>query len=242
MEHKNLKPILMFIAFLFFFGTLIINIFQNQAMAFAAIAIPLATWILVFTPDWGDFLPLPRKALVITTSGLVGTLVGRPVQEYGAYETRMVAFNSRFVPAEVKEERVHGWHWFTDMIAGTVTVPLTGIVGVHWQQIMDDDCENPDGAIKFLGRLDGGDISDPKTVNELVQLERLASQNSYLVTEFKILKETLANITNIKSLDIESMSSLLQRVADKVKNVKIISPRGAGVTPESALAGDAVSQ
>ena len=119
---------------------------------------------------------------------------------------------------------------------GTVTLHLQGKTGTHWRSIIDEDLENPNGAIFFSKRVDGGDLRDPDLLGGQKQLERQAMIISHVFNSMSVLEEQLANISNLKNLDLETMASKLQIIADKVKNVKILT-RGGGASNEVAAIG-----
>lgn len=207
-------------------GFIIYDIFRNPYARVVSILLPCSVFLLNFHHLWGDWIPLRRGPQVNTMSGISGTQVGQPIQEYGGFETRRVAFPRDLIQKDIKEQRQKGMTWFFDFVSGTITLEIQA-KSWQWVEITQDDLENPNGCILFLGRIDGGDLKNPDVLIPAKQLERQSTIISYVFTAMAKLEEQVANIANVKNLDAEQMAQHLQSIADKVKNVKIITKQGS---------------
>lgn len=207
----------------------IYDIFKNPYLRIVALAPSFLLFTLNFMTLYGDFLPFKRGTLVVTGSGVIGTQVGSAIQEYSGIETRLVAFQRDQINPELKKQQEGGLYWLFDLCMGTVTIPLQGKTGVHWRDIPLDDTENQmSSAVLYLKRLDGGELRNPELISGIKQLERQSIIISHVFNAMSVLEEQIANISNLKNLDLKEMASELQLISDKVKNVKLITRGNAG--------------
>ena len=226
MKIKDFKGVLalsLLSIFLFFVFYSIFRIPYGRVMA---AGLPIMLFFLNFYTLYGDWLPFRRGPQVNTLSGVSGTQVGQPLQEFGGIETRRVAFPRNLVHREVKAQRESGLYWLFDFLFGTVTLEIQGR-SWQWLEIIQEDLENPNGCLLFLGRIDGGDLRNPDLLQFTGQLDRQSKIITYVFSSLGKLEEQIANIANVKNLDAEQMASHLQGIADKVKNVKILTRQGS---------------
>lgn len=222
-DWKGVVALCMISIFLFFILYSIVRVPYGR---WIAIGLPVGLFGLNFFTLYGDWLPFRRGPQVNTLTGITGTQIGQPLQEYGGIETRWVSFPRTMVRREIKSQSEGGFYWVLDFIFGTVTIPLQGKTW-QWIDIKQDDLENPNGCIFYIGRVDGGDLQDPNILQFSGQLERQSKIISYVFTAMSKLEEQVANIAKVRNLDSEEMASHLQGIADKVKNVKILTRGGS---------------
>jgi len=207
-------------------GFVVYDIYHTPYLRWTSYLLPAGIFLMNFYMLYGDWLPFRRGPQVCTLSGITGTQIGQPIQEYGGYETRRVAFPRNLIHPEVRKRSEGIMSSFFDMVSGTVVIELQG-KSWQWLDVQQDDLENQNGAIFYLGRIDGGDLRNPELIAGHRQLERQSIIISYVFTAMSKLEEQVANIANVKNLDAEQMAQHLQGIADKVKNVKILTRQGS---------------
>lgn len=223
------KGILFIVFFFMCISYLIYNTFQTQVGAITVYFCLLGALGWIFMVNYGDWLWFRRGTQVNTLSGISGTQIGQTIIEADGRETRFVSFERRMVAKEVRETYESSWTFVKDILSNTITIPITAKRNL-WEQVNDEDLENPNGAIFFHGRIDGADIRNPNYLNGLKKAERLQRILSTIISESKKQEEQLAAISNLKIYDMEKMSQVLKGVADNVKHVQVIAKGGsAGV-------------
>lgn len=222
-DYKGVIALSLLTIFLFF---VLYSIFRNPYGRSIAVGLPAVLFFINFYTLYGDWLPFRRGQQINTMSGISGTQIGQPIMEYGGFETRRVAFPRNLIHTEVKSQREGGLYWLFDFLFGTVTIPMQGEAW-QWIEVKDDDLENPNGCVLFMGRIDGGQLRNPDLLKFTTQMSNQSKIISYVFTTMARLEEQVANIANIKNLDAEQMASHLQGIADKVKNVKILTRQGS---------------
>jgi len=223
---RDLTGIAAFCSLMIAIGFILIDIFRNPYARIIAILLPLAMITLNVNHLWGDWFPMRRGAQINTLSGISGTQIGQPILEYGGFETRRVAFPRDLIHPDIRSQRERGMVWLWDFVSGVITLEIQG-KSWQWVEIPQEDNENPNGCILYLGRLDGGELKNPDIIIPVKQLERQSAIISYVFTAMAKLEEQVANIANVKNLDSEQMAQHLQYISDKVKNVKIITKQGS---------------
>ena len=231
---RDLKGIMAFCCLMIAVGFILIDVFRNPYAQIVTILLPMAVIVLNVHHLWGDWFPIRRGPQINTLSGISGTQIGQPILEYGGFETRRVAFPRDLIHPEIRKQREKGMAWFWDFMSGVYTLEIQA-KSWQWVEIPQEDNENPNGCILYLGRLDGGDLKNPDIIVPVKQLERQSAIISYVFTAMAKLEEQVANIANVKNLDAEQMAQHLQYLSDKVKQVKIITKQGASGSEVSEI-------
>ena len=219
---------------------LLYAVFDNPSASwqikFVTIILPLFAFIINLMRDYGDYLAFfPKGKVVITASGLVGTLVGTPKALFGGMESRFVAFPMEKVPEDIRKQRAGGLHLLLDTFAATITIEIKDRSS-KWTDFPDYDLENEDGTCFYAGRLDGGDIKNPDILFGWAEVERLHTQISYLTTVHNKLENQVATLANTQLHDIKQMSQFLGDVANDVKRVIIQAKSGNSADASVAAA------
>jgi hypothetical protein len=121
---------------------------------------------------------------------------------------------------------------FAMITTATVTVEVRGHSS-QFIKIDDRDCENQNGAWRFVGRLDGAELHNPVVSGMQAELRRLSDKLGMVVTSMKVYGQDLYSLVNQRQLDIKVMSNELKMIAENMKNVKVITKGGSSGAVEA---------
>lgn len=209
------------------------DVYKNQQGSITTYILTLAIVALTFVVLFGDWLWFRRGQQVNLLSGISGTQIGAPVQEYGGYETRYVSFERKMVPREKRKQIEGVLYWVKNFFTATIVVPITAKRSL-WEEVPDYDSENPNGAVFFRGRIDGGDLRNPDILLGIKQIERQSRIISYIQTAAAQMEEQLSAIANQKIYDAEKMSQHLKLIGDNVKHITVVTGKGGSGGIEAA--------
>lgn len=207
---------------------LIYSIFANPYGRVTSLLLPTLLFGLGFMMCYGDYLPfIPRGKQVNFDSGIAGTLRGALIHHTGGKATGMISIEKTLVPEKViRERRVGGMHYLMDwMTMGNVTVFVTGEKW-QWIDIPASQADNRNGAIRFVGNIRGELLPDPREMPLYMNLRNLTTINRHTLTNMQWIEHQAANIAAQKVMDMDSASQLFKEIADRAKNIRIMSRRG----------------
>jgi len=146
-----------------------------------------------------------------------------------------VAFRRTDVPPEIRANR-DGWlTHFLDAIAGTITHSITDDKDMFTITPQEDiENQKSSGMIRYHGRLDKGALTN---TSEMLLIQKIKNQSKiiqYVATHAEGLEKSLAQISQIKTLDMDEMSQWFQKLSDRIKNIKIITRKGGSEIEEIA--------
>lgn len=229
MERENWPAMVFIMGIAIVFGFFVYDTFNTRYNWWQSYLMVTLFGMLIFTRSGlvFDLLPLKRGNLIVTDSGLAGTVLGSPKAEHSGLVTYLAAFKRQDISRMLRKDK-EGWKmtlfdWLSNMVTLSITAPRD-----MFTITPPEDIENQkiNSMVRYHGRLDGGEI---RYVRDALLVEKIKAQSSLLSvmsTEFRWLQKTLANISHIKTMDINEMSQMLQTISDRVKNVKIITKRG----------------
>ena len=88
------------------------DVYKNQQGSITTYILTLAIIALTFVVLFGDWLWFRRGQQVNLLSGISGTQMGAPVQEYGGYETRYVSFERKMETHAFNNHFEHSKYYF----------------------------------------------------------------------------------------------------------------------------------
>lgn len=228
MDSQDVKNFLTVTLFVILFGFVINNVWQYKE---GSITVLLVTGALIsynIMYNVPDFIPFIRRGPQINTlSGVSGTQLGAPVQEHNGEETRYVAWERGMVPKHLRKQVEGSLYFLRELMSGTCIVPIHDKRS-KFEEVPQEDSENPNGCILYRGRIDGGNIRNPRFLEGQQQIERQAKIISYVQSSAAQLEEQVAALANQNIYDNEAQAQHLKSIADQVKNVQVITGNKSG--------------
>ena len=112
------------------------------------------------------------------------------------------------------------------------------MIGDNYQFKMVDgrDCENPNGAWIFVGKVDGSELHDPDVLSGQAELRVMQDKFGALAATMRVYGQELTTLVNQRNLDVDQMGvSSKKRCWTAMKNIVVIS-KGAGGGSAEVLA------
>ena len=218
-----IPQVVLILLFFFSLGFWIYHEVKTEYFNPIVIAIPILLLTIIFATQYGEYLGTFYKVKnFITRSGCIGAIVRNPAYQHGNQVTYTVSVYNRYVPKNYKYS-----------IMGTIGSFLSCTTIMHitadrhkFHDIRGDNCEAPEGAVFFEGRLDGAEIEDSLSIYR----SKISEQSQLLQRANNVLETVVldaSNLAKMRNLDIDSMSEFLKTVADRVKRVQVMT-RGSG--------------
>ena len=232
-ESKELQGVfvLSLVIIMFYFLIKEVLHYQEGSWLILGLTMMIFAWLIIVNSV--DILPWKRNTMVFTASGHPGTQQGSAVQREAGYETRHVTFERKNVDKELRKEYDGALWWVRDILSGSITIPITDKHSM-FMQIPESDCENRDGCVIYLGRLDGGTLRHPNLIAGQKQIEHLTKILSYVNTKMQQAEEQLAVLGNQQVYDMEKQSQKFKAIAENVKHVQLITGKGASGVESAA--------
>lgn len=202
------------LAFLFYEG--IRAPYRNAAF----ILIPFFLILYVLLQVWGAVYfggAVNKGRMFLTKSGLAGTIEKGPIKAIGDNVTYRVMFHRQYVP---KERRSDFGRSFPNILSGVDTVEITE-PSSFFELVPEEDCEAPEGAIMFHGRIDKRPLKYSESALIQRRFEQLSYLNTELITLFEELEPELANVSQVK---VAEFGEVLQKAKDLVGQTIIREP------------------
>lgn len=238
MEQQRAVWTILFLCVLVYFGFMLYNLASidayNPMVVFGGLMILAAVTAQNIWGDWFTFLKAPPE--FVTISGVGGRLLSGPEPLPGGKMKCRVSINRATLARHLKQSEEGGFFVFLGMFSGTT---VREVVGYREQFVMVDpnDCENPNGCMHYLGRLDGAELRNQNIMSGLTELRRVTDLYRATVTTMKLYGQQLSTLINQRLLDDEYTYERAKMIADNMKNVKIIS-KGAGGGAAEAVAAE----
>lgn len=217
-------------------GFVVIELSQNQEYNIVAWATTGIIVGLTITNLFGDFLPLPRQKMVISYSGIPGRKAGEVEPLPGGRGQMLTAFNRTVLPAEIRKEKFGKFYMFKGLSSGTIHLYLRGMMH-QFKELDPKDCENPDGCMFFVGRIDGSNLRDPSLMASHAELDRLQGIISKMRTSAQKTSQQVYNLINRRITDVRQFSNELKIIGDNVNKTYVIG-KGASGAAEAVAAQD----
>lgn len=217
------------IAIFLFIGSMVFLFFEFITTPFInpyILFIPVFAAVLYIVTAYGQFLPLVRNSNFQSDSGINGTVYNKTPHKHGGgevgYELCLFKYD---LPRNIKRRVNKGVSGLFTWLAGVITVEIIAKKD-RWEWVKNSNSETDCGCLQLHGRLDGTKIESRDTrLRDL--LARKSKTLSYVITEIETLEAQLSLAMQSRNKDIDKSSEFLKKIADRVKNVKIIS-KGAG--------------
>ena len=238
MEGKHTATVIVFTCIIAY----VLVLFYNMANVKAynpVIVYPMLMLIfgLTVANNWGDLFDslafLRAPPLFMTESGVAGRLVRSPEPLPAGRMKALVSFNRAMLPRHiVKRSRGNIMDLLGMYSTATVTIE---VIGHHTQfkKVDDRDCESPNGAWRFIGRLDGAELHDPEVSGMQAELIRISDKLGAVITSMKVYGQELTSLVNQRHLDDDYTYNRAKNIADNMKNVKIMPKGGASGSVEA---------
>jgi hypothetical protein len=207
---------------------IIYDVLRNRELALSGIIAWILMSLFVISRDWGDLFPaMVRRGMeMFDEGGLSGTVDSTPQQLAGNKLLYRVILERRIVPRHLKLRYDPPFMtWFLDMVTGSMTIEVIASAGL-FEIIHSQDCENPNGAIRFYGRFDGGIITRSKTQALQSEVDFYGQLTAQLVTKVNRNEAELAFNATINQYNMTKNAEWLERTADKVKKIMFVTKKG----------------
>ena len=190
--------------------------------------------IWITRSEWN---PVHISKNFITDSGVVGVVWGSPIPEQGGRITYKIGVYKRYVPSG-KRTAVSGFSGLMAVLAGW-NIEIIKITDSRemFRDIPSNNCEAPEGAVKYLGRLDGGPLDDEFSLYRL-QIRNQSISMAQIRTETDALWQQVGSLAQQKTLDADAMSQYLKTIADRVKRIQIIQRGRGGMEDMEMMSND----
>lgn len=205
----------------------------KEPIVFLIICIVLA-WN--FYMIWGQTpsLGLYKGKMFTSDSCVAGTVVSKRMNKPGGKIGYKIALHNPYVPESLKSSR---WkRAFTELVSATQTIEVVGYPN-QFEELPANECEAPEGGIRYHGRIDGGRIRDAYEKYRL----RLERADRLLAEVHEISGNTelaMRNLAYLRSHELEDASEKLRKIADNVKRINVIAGRGGGQAQAFESIGD----
>ena len=227
MEQENVYSGVFLVVLLGVFFFFIYSIFITPGGRIVTYLLPALALCFMIFRGAGDIMPFKRGPLFVTDSGLQGTSIGSPKLEHGGLAVYLVAFKRSDLPPSLRKSEM-GWATaILDRTCGTKTLVISANKNL-FSITPPEDIENRKipFMIRYHGRLDGGSLVHTSDMILWQKIKSMSQIIQYVATHNEMIEKTLARIVQVKTLDMDEMSQHLQTIADRVKNIKILTRRG----------------